>query len=190
MGLDLKFSSFKLGGEIRGYQTVIKDQYTNDPVKREVIVAKNGNSLRYDSVDPSLLESNFWIGGTGKSLGWKLGGGTTVTGSSVAAGLSAFLKINYQFEATASHSEPIPTASPHSQERPDVEKFQEDVNDGVNQELFEGPGQQQPKPVIKIPAKTPNQQDTTSGSEQQLQEELKKTEFQIELKRKKKKIDN
>jgi hypothetical protein len=168
LGSEFNFSKVSLGAELRGYQTVIKDKYTNTPSEREGVATKNGQALKFFSVDPSLLETNLWLRSRiGNSFGFKVGGGISLTGASVSAGWNVFAALSYTLGASTRNSqddlEPVISEDPKG--------FQEETNDGVNQELF------QVKPTAPPPPK-PNPAD----QKKKLQKELDNTEFQIELK--------
>lgn len=179
-GSEWSLSSLGLGAELRGYETVVSDQSSNDSVQRQSVAAKNGNSLKFFSVDPSLLETNFWIRSKSKSdLSWKAGGGITLTGASSGAGWNLFLGLGYAFDRSVNRSEPVdysdwdaPAVKPGV--KPEVERFREDISDEANQNYF----RKTPVPVVPKPVPPKNNKD-------QIQKDLNQMEFQIELKRKK-----
>jgi len=179
-GAELQFSKWHLGGEVRGYQTVIADKFADNPYRREIVAARNGNALRYYAVDPSLLETNFWLrGNLTPTWAMKFGGGTSITGSNTAAGWSVFAGITYSPEFTPGR--PSPIVAPYKERQTeDTQVFQEETSDGVDQNLFRKP----PPPVpVAPPAPKPNPE----VQKKKLQNELDQTEFQIELKSTKKK---
>jgi hypothetical protein len=180
-GAELQFSSWRLGGEVRGYQSVTDDKYTKNPSQREIVSQRNGNALRYYAVNPSLLETNFWLrGNLTQKWAMKFGGGTSITGASTSAGWTLFLGLSFSPEFKSSPSTPIVT--PYQQEIPteDPKKFQEETSDGVDQNLFRKP---EPPPPVPPPAPKPN----TDLQKKSMQNELDQTTFQIELKTIKKK---
>lgn len=168
VGTEIQFSKWSIGAELRGFHTVIKDKYTDDANKREIVATKNGQSLRFFSVDPSLLESNAWIRSQiGNSWEFKLGGGASLTGASISAGWTVFGALSYSFQGKGSSApEYVPETGPS--------RFQEETNDGVDQELF------QIKPTAPPPPPPSKEQQRKN-----LQKDLDNTEFQIELKREK-----
>lgn len=171
LGAELQFSTWALGGELRGYQSLTKDQYTDERQKREVVAGKNGGALRFFAIEPSLLESHVWLNKKiGRSWNFKLGAGATITGANTAGGWSAFAGIQYFFGSARKAYEDYPA-------NPEPQQFQEEINDGVDQSLFQPEPPPRPKPIPR--KKTPQQR------KKQLQEELDQTEFQIELKREK-----
>ncbi|PIS10049.1 MAG: hypothetical protein COT73_11405, partial [Bdellovibrio sp. CG10_big_fil_rev_8_21_14_0_10_47_8] len=95
LGAEWKLGSLSVGADLRGYQSIINDTYTNEQYRRHVVAYRNGGSLKYYSVDPSLLESNFWARWQKNSLGLKVGAGTSLTGANMAAGWTLFAGLNY-----------------------------------------------------------------------------------------------
>lgn len=182
LGAEMKFKALRFGGELRGYQTIIKDQYSDNQEERIQVAPKNGNSLKFYSVDPSLLEANVWLRSNNKSdLGWKIGGGSTMTGANTAAGWNAFFGVSFGIEGSGAPVSRPSSLRPRPQEpKEDVDRFQEEISDGVNQNLFEKPKPPAPAP----PPPPPSTQQ--KKRKQQIQNDLDKTEFQIELKRIKK----
>lgn len=195
VGAELQFSSWRLGAELRGYQTVIHDKFENSPARREIVANRNGGALRYYTVDPSLLETNLWLRGNLTST-WalKLGGGTSLTGSAIAAGWNVFAGLSFspQFRSGST-----PLVTPYKDQRDaNAPAFQEETNDGVDQNLFRRP--EPPKPVAppiqmepehikpSAPPVAPPPVPTIQR-QKKMQQELDQTEFQIELKTTKKK---
>lgn len=176
LGAELKFSSFSIGGDIGGYQTILKDQYTSNSLERHVVSTKNGGSLKYYAVDPSLVETSAWLRWNAGSWGLRAGAATTVTGANTAAGLTFFGGLHFSLDGDGSRarrSTPVaPVDSPVSTDD-EVQKFEEITNDGVDQNLFRKP-KPPPKPKPKL---DPAQQRL------KMQQELDRTEFQIELKK-------
>ena len=181
-GAELSFSSLKLGADIGGYQTILKDQYTSNSSERHVVSLKNGGSLKYYSVDPSLLETSAWLRWQMGDFAFKGGAATTMTGTSTAAGLTFFAGMSFALDSGPRRRsrQEAPKYQPTSPvEDDDVQKFEETVNDGVDQNLFRKPTPPpKPKPVRKP---DPAQQKL------KMQQELDSTEFQIELKKTSKK---
>lgn len=174
LGSELQFTGWALGGEIRGYETVIKDKYTNDRIKREVIAPQNGGALHYYAVDPSLLETNIWMRTRFmESWSFKFGGGTSLTGAATSAGWNVFAGLSYSFQPSSSQAPSYPL-----KKEEDPIRFKEETNDGVNQDLFRPPPPPEPPPEVKTPSKT-----KAEDPKKKLQKELEQTEFQIELKR-------
>ena len=178
-GAELDFHSWFLGADVCGYQTVLNDQYSGSPDTRELFAtAKDGSTLRFYSVNPSILESNFWWRWSpGQSFSFQLGGGMTLTGTSTAGGWNIASALNYRFQTQQNpYSTPV-----ERRKETELNRFHEETNDGVDQQLFQAPSPP-PTPPVKKPGLTPEQRH------QQIQKDLDKTEMKIELKPRKKKV--
>lgn len=161
LGSELIFSTWSLGAEIKGFSTAIEDQ-TNGEKERTAFVV-NSKSAKFNTVNPTLLESNFWYKNQFDKFALELGAGFTMNGSNTAAGTQVFLNFLYDFKPAKKKQAP---------------QFIEDTQDGVDQILFQPePSQEEAEP--RQPEK-PKKTKKTS-----LQDELNKTEMQIELKKKK-----
>ncbi len=182
VGTEYLFSSWSLGGELRGHSTAIKDKSNITDSQRTAQALRNGGALKFDSTDPALLETHFWFKKVfAGSFALKLGGGTSITGANTSAGWDVFALLSYSFVGNSNSRSSSPAKS---QARPgdnDAEKFQEETNDGVNQNLFYAPASDpaQPPPASK--------QKQKADEKKNLQNEMDRTEFQIELKSVKKK---
>lgn len=163
-GMELEFATWSLVGEVRGYQTVVKDKYTSEPLRREVVAPKNGGALRFFAIDPSLLEANGWIRKNFGGLGIKLGGGASITGANTAAGWNVIAGLSYQFGTAKT-----PKSIHHPPPKEEATQFREETEDGVDQSLFQPPP---PPPPQADPAER-----------QKIQNEQNQGDFQIELKR-------
>lgn len=175
VGSEWNLKALNLGAELRGYQTMLNDQYSNEPSRRQIVAAKNGYSLKFYSVDQSLLETHFWLRSNGKNqIAWKTGGGMTITGASAAAGWNLFVGLSYNFSPDTNASTSTTSEPPPLQPQPEIERFEEDISDDANQNYFTKP----PPPPVPKPVSPKSQK-------QQIQKNLDQLEFQIELKRKK-----
>lgn len=174
VGAELQLGSWMFGGEVRGYQTVIKDSSNINSLQRIAIAARSGGALRYYSENPSLLETNFWLRKAFlDSWDFKLGAGTSITGTNTAAGWNVIAGLSYFFEGwKSSPGSSSASSRPYRAVEDNSGQFQEEINDGVDQNLFEAP---KPPPLPPKPAANPEKQ--------KLQKELDQTEFQIQLKR-------
>jgi hypothetical protein len=168
-GTELALGTSFLGAEVRGFSTIINDQYTSNSTQREGAALRlNGGSTKFNSINPSLLDSNYWYRWDNKKWGLQIGGGFSITGASYAAGMQFFTNFIYRlYTDDSKRSEPA--------KKTDLEKFQEETNDGVDQILFQPP-----------PPPKPTGPSEAAKKRQRLKEELNKTEMQIELKSKKK----
>jgi hypothetical protein len=187
-GLQLKFDSVRLGGEIFGAQSITDDKDTNNKTARNAHIAEvDAGSYKFYSVNPSVVDSNFyatWVVNPQWSLQANVG--TTIAGENAAAGFHVGGFIRYSFDMAAGYSqdfytEPPPSTvpsgksqmyNPQDQElgsETKVKKFREDTNDGVDQQQFKA------RPTKKKPRPKTNEN---------LQNQLDDVEFQIELKNK------
>lgn len=129
VGGELALGSFRLGGELRGYQTALRETRSKSIEKSTKALAANGLSLQFNSSNPNLLESNFWAQEK-LSAQWavKAGFQWTMTGTSVGAGWGAFAQLQFDFD-----EKKLPRkTTPQIEESP----FKENTNDGVDQKLF------------------------------------------------------
>lgn len=166
LGIEFRRPKWSLGGEVRGYQTVIKDKFSDTPLERESVAPRNGGALRYFSINPSLMEANAWVrGNITKNWNLKVGGGTSITGTNTSAGWNLIASLSYTFRSGA--------LSRHGfwrkKTNEDTDRFIEEINDGVDQSLFTPP---------PVPPR-----DEKEVRKKKIQKELDQTEFQIELKR-------
>lgn len=186
VGTQLKLSRVRLGAELFGYQSITEDTDRNWSQRTSYINGVNAGSLRFYSIEPSVVDSKvyaMWL----MSSRWSLQGqvGTTLSGESMAAGFHVGGFLRYAFDLTEGYREqpyvaPVESQIPASpsnmyQETPlsserKVRRFEEQLDDGVDQRLFRA--RPTPKPRV---------------NDVELQKQLDDTEFNVELKAKKKK---
>ncbi len=180
IGTEFLFTAWSVGGEVRGYSTASKDTTLLTDLQRSSVALRNGGALKFESTDPALLETNFWLKGSfTDSIDFKLGGGTSITGTNMASGWNVFAALTYSFLTGAGSR----TATPDRRTQFDseeAERFQEETNDGVNQNLFTRPRPQTPAPP-------PSAGKQKAEDKKKMQKEMDRAEFQIELKTTKKK---
>lgn len=174
-GAELKLSNIYFGADLSGYQTIIRDQYTNNPGERHIVSARNGGSLKYYSVDPDLVETSAWIKWKGSTWSFHGGAATTVTGANTASGTTFFAGFSFALSPN-SRKAVSPTLEPIKHTDDEVQKFEETVNDGVDQNLF----------IKRAPPK-PVRRPDPAQQKLRMQNELDQTEMQIELKKTSKK---
>lgn len=151
-GAEARFSKFILGGKVFGYQTVLDDPESGKKSLRlQVNDRVNGGSLKFYSVNPSVIDSEVYAK-IKFNRAWTLsaGVGTTISGSSMAAGLHGGLNLGFAWDSQPSYYlRPGSTGSPIeddlSSERK-VPRFKEETNDGVDQKIFEKKGTPIPRP--------------------------------------------
>jgi hypothetical protein len=193
-GTEVNLSHWLLGAELGGFSTVIKDSRTN-ALQRELVFAKNGNSLKFYSADPSVLFIKAWIGKEiGNDWQFKAGLSNSITGSAYAAGIDIFARLIWTPNAFKKSA----PAYRESKKQVSPSEFHEDTIDGVDQQIFESipPIDQPPIQPVKPPPPPPQElpkslqpppRPKPGKTKEQLKQELDQTEFQIELKTTKKK---
>lgn len=181
LGLELEWGSATLGAKLFGFQSIGQDQDSGNSAKeaeRTTLLNKvNAGSLRFYSIDPSLVEA----GGYAKfqltdRILMELSGSATLTGVRSAAGWNVGGALVYRFSADPVKKNRLGTR-PKPSERvmidPFTDQFVEDTEDGVDQEIFRAPPKPQLKPgTDSVPSSTPG--STPSGG--------RTDEMQIELK--------
>jgi hypothetical protein len=206
VGAEIPLSVVKIGGELSGYQTLVKDSGTNGIYSRDAVASRDGDSLYFDSINPARLDLNAWLRWSGDPYQVKVGGGTTLTGANTAGGWWAFVGVQIQFVAVERSSSPsAPTNSRILAPTPDgrnfnSKEFQEDIDNNVDQSLFNDSTPSTPVPPASsapmleesttpvVRPKNPTRRERLQmqrEQQQKLQNELDDTEMQIELKSKK-----
>lgn len=146
-GVELKLSPVNLGVLLRGLSTLKEDANTARPFVRDLITGRvDAGSRKYDSINPSLLDSELYLKyDFGRDLSFKTFGGYTLSGSNSAVGFHVGAEINWGFGADGSRSSSVPTKrnavrKPIPKNKitldPSDKSFTEDTNDGVNQDYF------------------------------------------------------
>jgi hypothetical protein len=169
---ELPFTSWIIGGSVTGYSSATYDSNTNNPTQQVAWNNNvNGGSQMFDSINPQVLEANGWLKWRlGREYSILLGGGSTLSGSNMANYWNVNGGISYRLGTKEVSSAPQ-VAPP----KPNPFLFQEETADGVDQSVFQ-------KEEV-VPQTKPAPQDYSPN----LQNELNKTENQMELKLKKKK---
>lgn len=194
VGAFYKLSNSRVGAEIFGYQSITDDKDTKNRSERLAnLMTVNAGSLRYASVNPSLMDTNFfWHTGINNAWSFDVAGGISVMGTNTASGFHLGALVRYSWDLTRGYSEPTPTYEPSEstlapvrgrsrmyQDNDDlstegkVKRFKETTNDGVDQKIF--------KKKALTPAPVRPDRDP------RLQKQLDDVEMQIELKSNKKK---
>ncbi|MGZ3768831.1 MAG: hypothetical protein ACXVCP_05000 [Bdellovibrio sp.] len=183
VGLKFKYEAVHWGAEILGFQSVSSDTVSNNALRTGYINGVNAGSLKFYSKEPSLVDSQVYINFL-LSKKWTLqaNAGSTLAGENIAAGFHVGALLRYSFDMAEGYTPPearapIRSSVPnmrselHDEQELSSEKkvnqFREDVNDGVDQQIFKAEPTKRPQP--------------------QIEERLDQTDFQVELKNKKKK---
>lgn len=165
-------SGIEFGVNLVGFSSVSSDKDSNNEVNRTLFTNRaNAGSYKFYSVNPSLLQTNLWLKfQSSPSFAFEFGGGSTLNGTSAASGWNVMVGVQWSTQMK-------PQSIRVRQE--EVEKFQEQTNDGVNQELFSPPP----------PENQQEQEDQTAETLDTFnkQQELNKTEMKIQMKSDKKK---
>jgi hypothetical protein len=184
VGLRLNTGSFRWGAELFGF-TSVSDDTNNDVVRKTYIDNVQGGSLKFYSKNPALIDSQayvFWK--MTKAFSIQANGGLTVAGVNTAAGFHVGGFLRYTFDLTDGYVQPpepeiidSPVPRGRSEMYDDslssekkLREFREATDDGIDQQIFK------PRPTKKPKKKRPVD----------LQKQLDNTEFQIELRSKRK----
>ncbi|WP_413943917.1 hypothetical protein [Bdellovibrio sp. HCB-162] len=186
VGAQLKMDRIRLGAELFGYQSVSDDTNKNSLSRTSYINGVNAGSLKFYGANPALMDTQLyakWL--INRKWSIQANGGATLMGSNVAAGFHIGGFIRYTFDMTEGYTteeaytpinSPVPNYRSNMYDNQmssdkKVQQFKEETDDGIDQTLFT------PRPTKKQRI----QQD------QELQQQLDDTEFQLELKSNKKK---
>lgn len=193
---ELDFGRWDLGADLRGYSTIGNDKDNdNNSTRTAYFCLAEGCAKRYNAINPALLESNVWTR-IQLNPSWDLNGGFgfAITGQNTTTGYSAVAGIVYHMGKATNPSAPAATPdtpapqNPRPGQRPPAPSFQEETNDGVDQNLF-GPTSAPSKRTVAPPPPKPkvNPDAQRKKLRKKMQDDLNKTEMQIELKSSKKK---
>mgnify|MGYP001271703175 CR=1 FL=1 len=185
--------SVGFGAELRGTYSVTQDN-DNEVIRDAYQCRVNGCAKRYFAMNPSILESNVYLKwAINREWVMNAGGGFGITGQNTSNGFTALAGLTYHWGRGPERSTQAPLA-PSRGGRVGDPNFQEEIDDGVDQSLFEPPPPVRPAPIVPKrsqperlrPAAPPRPQRPAPNSQrrkrQQIQNELDKTEMQIELK--------
>lgn len=149
-GVEANYLKWGWGGKIFGYQSVTDDPGSENKIQRTIVMDRvNAGSTKFYSINPSLVDSEVYLKFKFKNA-WTLatGGGMTLTGANTAAGFHGGASLIYSWD-----SEPSYYLRPGSTQEDDlgserkVPKFKEEIDDGVNQNLFQKKGTSVPVPA-------------------------------------------
>jgi len=196
VGLEANYAKWGWGGKVFGYQSITDDPDTDNRTQRTIVTDRvDASSLYFYAVNPSVIDSEVFVRFKFDNV-WALtvGGGSTISGTSTAAGYHAGASLKYSWDSEPSYYLKNPalyTKEVNQSSEKKVPEFKEEIDDGVNQKLFQKKGTTPPAPtprsgsdmtpaadtvaVKKVgPQPTPAQfQEASDGGEVQLQ--LKRT---------------
>jgi hypothetical protein len=158
---------WSFGGNLQGYASASYDKDTNNSTARTNWAnTVNAGSFKFFMPNPQLLETNFWAQvKTSNNMNFMFGFGLTLNGANAANGWNVMGGVTYR----------ISTDEGQNDHKSELERFQEETSDGVDQSLFE---QQQN-------AKKKQRSAPVADDIDDIQSELDKTQMQIEIKKKK-----
>lgn len=185
VGAQFRYSRFHWGAEVFGSESVTEDSGENSALRAAYINAANAGSFKFYSADPSIVDSQLYAGWMfTRSLKVSLQGGMTLGGLNAASGFHFGGVIRYSFDLSggavgapdlAPISSDVPVYRSNMYEESDVSserkvrRFREALEDGIDQNLFKAPSKKKPR-----------------IDEEELQRQLDETEFEVELKSKRK----
>lgn len=131
IGSRIYFGKASFALELKGFDTITKDQESGNPLVRTTLTDRvNAGSLHYYAVDPKLLSLNGTLGirlSRGKRL--DLGGHMPLQGINTSQGPSFFVGLAFDFDL-------VPRRKYEPNDSQKLNRFNEIVNDGVDQRLF------------------------------------------------------
>lgn len=201
-GGEIPVSNLKVGADLSGYQTVVNDSGTGNTYNRDYVTYRDGGTLFFDSINPARLDANVWLKWNHDPVQIKVGGGTTLAAANIAGGWWAFAAVEYQLQTVwdKQRSHPINPSTPPGGQPYQNSHFQEELDDGVDQNLFvpppppPPPASAHPAPMLEesttpvVKPKNPTKKEIRQmkkEQQQKMQNDLDQTEMQIELKSKK-----
>jgi hypothetical protein len=156
---------WSFGGNLQGYISANFDKDTGNPGPRNTWASNvNAGSFKFFMPNPQLLETNFWAQvKSSNNMNFMFGLGLTLNGANAANGWNILGGVTYR----------ISTDDGQGERKSELDRFQEETSDGVDQSLFE----QEQSASKKKKQKSEPVDD--------IQSELDKTQMQIEIKKKK-----
>lgn len=178
-GVEFMTTSFRFGGVVHGFQSTSDDadagSSDGELARTTTSNRVNGGSLRYYAINPSLVDlDGFVVFELGRPWALTLHGGLTLAGQNTAAGYHGGAGLSYTF-----NTKPVRRRRPYDSQisvDPYVDQFREDVNDGVDQDIFRS----RPKPIVQ--PKPRRERTPVPSTDMDTQQKLDETEMLIELK--------
>lgn len=157
-GVEANYSKWAWGGKLFGYQSITDDPDTStvNKAQRTLVTDRvDASSLIFYSVNPSVIDSEAYLKFKMMNA-WTIavGGGATLTGSNTAAGYHAGVSLKYSWDSEPSYYlKPGPgnTQEDNLSSERKVPKFKEEIDDGVDQNLFRKKGSPAPTPAPRPP---------------------------------------
>lgn len=139
VGAENVSSSWLVGGKVFGYQSITDDADTSTKSQRLIVNDRvDGGSLKFYAVNPSWIDSEVYLKFKSQGgLTFAGGLGTTLTGTSYAAGMHATLGLMYTWDSEPSYYLKNSTSEDGLGSERKVKKFKEEIDDGVDQKLFQ-----------------------------------------------------
>ncbi|MGZ3742249.1 MAG: hypothetical protein ACXWRE_00065 [Pseudobdellovibrionaceae bacterium] len=194
-GVEATYSKWGWGGKIFGYQSITDDPDTANKIQRLIVIDRvDAGSEKFYSVNPSVVDSEAFVKFRFNNA-WTLttGGGATLTGSNTAAGYHAGISLLYSWDSEPSYYLKSTVQEDELGSEKKVPKFKEEIDDGVNQKLFQKKGTPAPTPTPRsggdlspAPDNVAMKRVDPQPQPSQFQESNSGGEVQLKLKRKKK----
>lgn len=139
VGAEVQTPEWTFGGKVFGFQSITDDADTATKTQRLIVNDRvNGGSLKFYSVNPSWIDSDAYVKfTTAGGLSFAGDVGTTISGSSYAAGMHFGIGVYYAWDSEPRYYLKTSTTEDGIGSERKVRKFQEEVNDGVDQTIFE-----------------------------------------------------
>lgn len=170
---EVSFGEWNFGTDLRGYQSIANDKDTNTETTADAsyFCPTNGCSKRFAAINPALLQSNTWVRWNVQPNFAAYGSASVdVGGSNTSRGYAFIAGLIFRLGTRASATPP-----------PINNDFQEYTDDGVDQRHFQGNRSMTP-PVVPPKGTKPGPSRPAGPPKPNLQEELNKTEMQIDTK--------
>lgn len=181
VGVEFLTESMRFGAKLHGFQSASDDADAGSSVgelAREATSNRiNAGSLRYYAINPSLVDLDGFVAfELGRPWALILHGGLTLAGQNTAAGFHGGAGLSYTFS-----TKPVRKRrayDPQMSVDPYLDQFKEDVDDGIDQKIFNP----KPKPLMRPQQKPRRERTKVPSTDPSVQQSLDETEMMIELK--------
>lgn len=177
------------GVEVSGFQSVSDDKDKDNSVLRNATISRTEAGVRrFYSINPSMTDVSVFANLNFKEK-WKIDFnlGYIVAGTSYAQGIHGGLVLGYNFDLARkikveapAYSLPIDKDSQISTDK-EIENFKEEVNDGVDQELFKPTPTPKPVPKNQNPPPSKIKEKSSGFTSSQAPQKRPLTELEEEL---------